>query len=406
MNKLLILNLYYSPESFGGATIVAEQTSLRLQRDHGWSVLVVTTMRDYSLPAYFLRRYKAKGVNIIAINLPFVPDGEDAYRNPEVARSVMQIATAFQPDICHCHAIQLMGCQFFQELAEMGAKIVTTLHDCWWLCERQFMINSDGLYCNQWSIDVRQCGQCTPDKYQMIKRNDYLKKQLELVDLLLFPSEFHRRLHIANGINEEKAKVNKNGVTLPSQAYSDLRMQLKRNRKCVVFGFVGGPGFIKGADQIIQALKKIDRVDYILQVVDAAANVGASWKDSNYWSIPGELEFVPPYQQDTMDSFFAGIDVLLFPSQWKESFGLTVREALARDIWVIATDAGGVSEDLEDGVNSNIIPFGSGFRGLQSAIEKGLEPDRWKSYRNPLADQVRSFDAQALEMSQYLTALL
>ncbi len=51
--------------------------------------------------------------------------------------------------------------------------------------------------------------------------------------------------------------------------------------------------------------------------------------------------------------------MLLFPTQWK-SFGLTVREALIRDVWVIATDAGGVVEDIVDGKNGNIIPFDDG----------------------------------------------
>ena len=60
------------------------------------------------------------------------------------------------------------------------------------------------------------------------------------------------------------------------------------------------------------------------------------------WNIPGEIVIVPPYNRETMDEFFASIDVLLFPSQWKESFGLTVREAIARGVWVIATEAGGV----------------------------------------------------------------
>ena len=54
----------------------------------------------------------------------------------------------------------------------------------------------------------------------------------------------------------------------------------------------------------------------------------------------------PAYRQDEMDAFFSAIDVLLFPSQWKESFGLTVREALARDVWVIATDCGGPAEAI------------------------------------------------------------
>lgn len=406
MNKLLILNLYYAPESFGGATIVAEETSSRLQDHHNWSVLVVTTMRDHSLPAFLLKRYKVKGVNVVAINLPFDPQGEDLFRNPAVARCVLDIARAFKPDVCHCHAIQMIGCDYFEDFVKAGIKLAITVHDCWWICERQFMINSDGLYCNQWAIDQAQCRYCTSDYPLMLKRNTYLRKRLQQVDLLLYPSEFHKSLHLANGLDEEISHVNKNGVTMPSAGYSRYRAEQKRRRGQVVFGFAGGPGFMKGSDQIIEAFNKIERTDYTLRVVDAAAKVGASWKDKNYWKIPGELEFVPPYSQETMDDFFASIDILLFPSRWKESFGLTVREALVRDVWVIASDAGGVTEDLEHGTNADVISFGSGVEELQNVIEKSLDLSQWSSYANPRSADIRGFDEQSKEMSQYLSALI
>ncbi|MEO0730155.1 MAG: glycosyltransferase, partial [Pseudomonadota bacterium] len=85
------------------------------------------------------------------------------------------------------------------------------------------------------------------------------------------------------------------------------------------------------------------------------------------------VEFVPPYTAETMDAFFADVDVVLFPSQWKESFGLTVREAMARRIWVIASDAGGLSQDCRDGVNARLIPMTADHRPLQAAIEETFE---------------------------------
>jgi glycosyltransferase involved in cell wall biosynthesis len=406
MKRVMVLNLYFAPESFGGATVVAEQTVHRLQREHGWSVLVVTTMRDLALPPYFMRRYRVDGVNVVAINMPHPAYGEAVYRDPEVARCISEIAAAFRPQVCHSHSIQLMGCEVFAELRHAGVKLAVTLHDCWWLCERQFMINADGYYCNQWRIDARQCRQCVVDAREFTRRDAYLREQLHGVDLLLFPSDFHMRLHLANGVDEDRCRVNRNGVVLPRETFAQEQARRRAGRGHTVFGFVGGPGAIKGADLIVQACNAIGRTDYTLQVVDAARNMGASWKDTGYWQIPGTMEFCPPYRQSTMDEFFAGIDVLLFPSQWKESFGLTVREALARNVWVIATDAGGVAEDLEDGVNATVLPFGSGAGELRAAMEQALAAERWRDYRNPFSGRIRGFDEQALELSGYLEDLL
>jgi glycosyltransferase involved in cell wall biosynthesis len=135
-------------------------------------------------------------------------------------------------------------------------------------------------------------------------------------------------------------------------------------------------------------------------------NMGGSWHNSQYWDIPGKVSFIPAYSQDTIDAFFSKIDVLLFPTQWKESFGLTVREALVRDVWVIATDAGGVSEDLVDGVNSTVIPFDSDHLVLKDAIEACIERNDWHSYKNPHREKVRGYEEQAVELHGYFESLL
>ena len=64
--------------------------------------------------------------------------------------------------------------------------------------------------------------------------------------------------------------------------------------------------------------------------------------------------------------------MLLFPSQWKESFGLTVREALARNVWVIACGEGGVGEAIRDGDNGELIPMTANPESLRAAVARCL----------------------------------
>ena len=88
--------------------------------------------------------------------------------------------------------------------------------------------------------------------------------------------------------------------------------------------------------------------------------------------------------------------MLLFPSQWKESFGLTVREALLRDVWVIATDGGGTVEDIVDGVNGTVIPLDADPKPLAAAVTALLDrPDRLDGYRNPHKERIVTYEAQA-----------
>lgn len=400
--KILVLNVYFAPTSFGGATIVAEEVIHQLQQEHKCEVLVVTTINDASIVPYAIRRYRAKNINIIGINITNQPGTYQEIDNPQVTETITQVIDLFQPDLVHAHSLQTMGSGYFDHLNNKNIPLVVTLHDCWWICPRQFMIAADGRYCFQNKINPVQCGYCTNDYKNLVKRNKALRTQLNKADLLLFPSKFHYQLHITNEFSPDKCLINKNGIRLPRADYK----KSTRNNDKVIFGFVGGPGEIKGSDLIIKAFQKVASTNYELRIVNAAKNVGKNWEDKQYWDIPGELRFIPPYSQDTMDNFFADIDVLLFPSQWKESFGLSVREAIARNVWVIATDAGGVIEDLVDGVNASIIPLDGDYVVLQKTIENCIEKPDWAHYENPHRSEIRGYKEQATELYGYFETLL
>ena len=49
---------------------------------------------------------------------------------------------------------------------------------------------------------------------------------------------------------------------------------------------------------------------------------------------------------------------MLFPSQWGETFGLAIREALNRNKWVITTREGAQMEPIVDNKNGNLIGLG------------------------------------------------
>ena len=160
-------------------------------------------------------------------------------------------------------------------------------------------------------------------------------------------------------------------------------------------------------DLVRRALQVLPDPNYELIVVDNTLTLGESSVNARDWPIAGKLTVVPPYTRETMDAFFAGIDVLLFPSQWKESFGLTVREALLRDVWVIATDAGGAAEDITPGENGTVLPLSDDPEPLRAAVADLLRhPERLDGYVNPHKARITSFDAQAEELAGILRTVV
>ncbi|MFP2930338.1 glycosyltransferase, partial [Pyxidicoccus sp. 3LG] len=390
--KVMEVNVLFAPLSFGGATIVAEQLAHRLQAE-GCDVTVFTGILDSPLPPYGVVRYETQGLPVIATQLPRGGDRTQDYQNPRMAELFVQALKAVRPDVVHFHSIQMLSASLASACVAEGIPYTITLHDAWWLCERQFMVRGDNTYCHQKTIDLRVCSKCVPDLSFTFRRTFTLRKVLDGAALLFAPSEFQRQLYIANGMPPERIVVNQNGVLLPTRPRTPRPEGLPLR-----FAYLGGNAVHKGYFFLKSLFESLPEDNYVLKMTDIQLRVGRSSIDAKDWKVRGRVEVVAPYDQARMDDFFDGIDVMLMPSQCKESFGLSVREALARDVWVITTAAGGVVEAIEEGVNGNVVEM-SDKEGFARAVRELLaHPERLAHYRNPKREAVRDYTAQGAEL--------
>lgn len=362
--RLISFNVFYRPRSFGGATIVAEQLNDLIVKNEDYEVFVVTTLPPTSyLQPYSVIRYELNDTTIFGIAVP--NEAMDNYENKNVYSVVSEILDLVSPDIAHIHCIQGLGVGALDACTQRGIKSVVTLHDAWWICPRQFMIKGDGKFCNQYKINQSDCMKCINSASEYLYRSNVLLNSLNKADILLAPSKYFVDLYEVN--LGRKVYHNKNGVKPPQYLLPKFR------NKSIRFGYVGGRTNIKGIHLILEAFKKYKFENAELVVVDNLLNLGhRSYPESDFEGI-SKYEILPAYTQENIDDFFTSIDVLLFPTQCKESFGLTVREAIIRNVWVISTDVGGPIEDIIEGVNGNIIPFDSDYKVLAKAIQNTID---------------------------------
>jgi O-antigen biosynthesis protein len=417
--KVLIANVYYPPVSFGGATIVTEETTLLLSRKRDVECLVLCLDPLRPRPNTFLTRYVWNDVNVIAASAaadPYSPSYYQAdphspsfnpygssYKRDAIAALNRNIIDRFSPDVALIHCVQDFGAQFVMDLSEAGVPVAIFVHDAWWICERQFMINAAGGYCFQTAIDLNVCRYCVDDIEQTRKRDFYLRSILNRADARLFPSKFFRDLHVASGIRAEQSIVVKNGVLAPKSPSSRVT-PVGKTSPSVRFGFLGGLGGVKGADLIEAVFSTLPRSDYELVCVDNATNIGRRSVGFRNWRCTGKLRIREGFTRNTIDDFYDEIDVLLCPSQWKESFGLAVREALIRNKWVIVTDGGALAEDVIPGVNGTVIPLSPDPEFLKEAVLDCFIRD-WSEFKNPHAHEIRTFAEQTEELYRVLLAL-
>lgn len=393
--SVLIANVYFPPRRYGGATLVAEEMARRLNARGDTRVTVFTAL-DQADDPQVLRRWQDDGMTVFAAPI----GGQDVvsdFDNPVMGQEFGRVLDAVRPDVVHLHSVQWMSASLADACRARGIPYVITVHDSWWLCPRQFMVREDGQYCHQSRIDLRVCQACVPGARHLEARRDLLTGVLLGAARVLSPSEPHRQLHIANGIPPDLIEVAPNGVRLPEPGFQPKRAGGLR------FAYVGGNVDIKGYSIVRRAFETLPAGDWELVLVDNTLNLGFSSVDPRDWRIAGALRVVPAYVPEALDDFFADIDVLVFPSQWKESFGLTVREALARGVWVVATAGGGPADAIEDGVNGDLIPLDGRHDRLAEILRDMLAaPERLRAAASRPPRPILDFAAQAEALRETL----
>lgn len=373
--RLLLMNVHFNPTTYGGATVVAEELALALQTHHGVEVFIISAVSRQDLVPYAIQRVEVHGMPHFLINLPWGRTVQEIESNPRVAERVSQIAQFVQPDIAHVHCVQELGAASVSALNAAGIPVILSVHDFWWVCERQFMMRPNRQYCAQDPIRVDNCRGCVDDVTRTRARSEMLGQVALACDLITYPTPFAMDLCLRSGLGDPaRSTVLENGIKPPGVDFSAKQAAHRAAAKPFTFGYVGGPADSKGWPMLRSAMTDLGRDDFELHIVNGSP-WGNWWDGHDLSNLRGTNRVIPRFAQAQLDDFFAGIDCLLFLSQWKETFGLTIREAISRGVRVIQTDSGGtVDHPLADPLR--LIPLGQQTDRLKAEINRVLDtPD-------------------------------
>jgi glycosyltransferase involved in cell wall biosynthesis len=346
---LLFVNVLYPPQEGGGATIVVESVIEHLLKSCSDDYKIVVFTYDKFCPQpYELHSYTHKGVEVTSLSVPVRPDFDWEYRDDTVKEIFRKYLTVQRPDLIHFHSVQRLTASTLEAARELGIPYVVTVHDAWWISDYQFLVDKNDRLCDIQQNDPLVVLRTSGDLNATLRRGRYLREQLHAAQAVLAVSDFQAELYIKNGI--KNIMVNKNGIA----AKKWLPRSPGRNGK-VRLGYLGGVAAHKGYYLLKEAIEQAGLTRSELTLVDYALK-GKRQKKTRWGQT--DVTSIPPVTMDRMPEFYSNIDVLIAPSIWPESFGLITREAKLAGVWVVASNVGGLAEDVDEGINGNVFEAG------------------------------------------------
>ncbi|MBF2072466.1 MAG: tetratricopeptide repeat protein [Synechococcales cyanobacterium C42_A2020_086] len=343
--KLLIVNVFYPPQSIGGGTRIVKDNVDVLLAEYGdiYDISVFTSDDNNPTP-YQVQEYVYDGVPVTKVSTPTRAGMDWLYQDATLYELFTQYLQFHQPDLIHFHCVQRLTASVVEAAADQGIPYVVTLHDAWWISDHQFLVNASGEECADQQNDPLIIARDTQNLQDSMRRRRYLKQCLDRAGAVLAVSENFAEFYRRNGVPQ--TRTNRNGI-LPQPLFPRQPAQQR-----VRLAHVGGISAHKGFYLLKQAIEAAQLSNCELTVIDHALNVG-SIRREKWGSTPVTYRAKVP--QDKMPEFYSTIDVLIAPSTWRESFGLVTREAAAAKVWVVASNKGALAEDLLPGVNGDVF---------------------------------------------------
>lgn len=436
--RIAVVASHYPPNFTSGGTLIPQRIAAELAA-RGDEVFVFAGALDADRPdltQWVDAAADNDGVEVTwtVINSMIDWDSEDNYRNPRVDAAFADFLARVHPDVVHLHGLQGFGAGPVSLAKAAGAAVVVTMHDMWWFCARQFLVQKDMKPC----CPVVNCGvcPCERDNQWLNHRNRRLAAQLGNADLVLAPSSTMLELLRANGVDDRVLKLDENAANpadtanaanaagpatgahqvhpaLPSApigvepgavtsgdpaalvAPTLAARSGDPERRRVRFVYAGGWHPLKGSAVTLAAARLLAGVP--------------GWELDLYgWQptpddgpLPSQVQSKPAYPAGQVRQVLSQYDVLLMPSVATESYSLITREALDAGIPVISGDNPGPTEVVHDGSNGLVVPRGDA-AALAAAMRTLISDRELLTRLTPAPGQVelRSLTEQVDELQR------
>jgi glycosyltransferase involved in cell wall biosynthesis len=300
------------------------------------------------------------------------------YINPFLMLKLKDILARFSPDIIHVHNINLQTFSLCALLFSRKYPMIWTLHDVWPLCITGWPNPPDCINLSH------QCHDCPTWPNLIVKINKLIKETIFRFAKIsvVCPSYWIASLLETSNLSRHPIHIIHNGID-PSRFFpgeidaSHKPFGLSDVKKVLLF--CGGkrlagqlPAERKGWDYLAAALESIGRKRNDIRLV----YIGDPLNLSPHFPVP--VNFIKDVAHDDMKEYYTAADIFILPTL-ADNNPLTILEAMACKVPIIATNTGGIPEIIDPNRTGIICPPRNS-KALEEAIEMSLEnqEEGWK----------------------------
>ena len=327
--KILMIHNHYRRQ--GGEDAVVE-TESRLLENHGHNVI----------------EYSRSNEELAALSSTekFAFMLKDSVWNRSAYLDVKQMVRKAKPDIAHVHNVFLqMSPSIYMALWEENIPIVQTIHNYRFFCPKATFFR-DGNICEKcaagnflYSVFYKCWRGSAVQSFFLQRVLSYHRQQgtfSNLIDRYIALTEFTRRKFIARGFDAERISVKPNCVESPGAETIQ-----PAGRYAL---FAGRLAEEKGIRTLLQAWKDLPQIP--LKIVGDGELIAPAQKFIQEEHLQN-VEIWGRVPNEELRSLMAGASFLVFPSEWYECFPVTIIEAFAAGLPVVAARLGAMEEIIQ-----------------------------------------------------------
>jgi len=389
--KILQVNNYHYLR--GGAETVYFQTSEILEKQ-GHEVIHFSTQNKKNVSSktskYFIkeRSYLNKSL------LEKVKSSSGFVYSHESAKKIDQLIKEQKPDIAHLHIFfGQLSSSILKVLKKHKIPVVMTVHEYKMLCPTYLMIRTDGTICekcadgNYISCIKYKCNKGNTVFSTLMATESFVRDEFipyeKYIDEFIFVSKFIYNKHMEyKPLLKNKSRVIYNAFGNTVKAYN--------NR--MYFLYVGRLSKEKGILTLIKAMEKFPNKKLII------VGEGPQHKELQDYILLKDLkniDLIGYKSGESLNNLYQHADFLFMPSEWYETFGMTILESFSFGKPVAISNIGGMPEVIKNESNGFVFEPANQ-ASLENVIERiiGLSQETYNEMGLSCIKRVKQFNIE------------